>query len=442
MFIKFLIGKLQDDLNNNRKKYESFLYEQWLNHKSLCLGKTIGLNSFNKEINYPKDLFNIFDSFNHINFNRGRSIISANYQSKKYILKFDYISTILLEYLIGYNVINKLADIIPTFIHTHSLSLIKGEPVFIDGYPSFHLCKPYDFKDINKKNYDETQALIILDHIDGNCLASQVTNLSLNDLSLIILNIFLSLKIGYEKFKFTHWDLHTENILLKRHHENSFLYKNNRYKIGSFLPIIFDYGLSAATVNNFRLETYERLGNGMNPKWVSRFTDVWKFMVSLTYDCWYHDKYDHYQFLKKFMIKFFIPSVKSQNFLKFIITSSDRYCFFTQNKFFNKSFNDLINCFIDHVRIRDSSFEWILKQDDIKINTIPSLPIYKNLNNYDLKQLETIIHNNDILKLFLLPLFKTDNDNEWYLLVKKFLKHDPLYLLDKLRANHIVVPNI
>ena len=59
-----------------------------------------------------------------------------------------------------------------------------------------------------------------------------------------------------------------------------------------------------------------------------------------------------------------------------------------------------------------------------------------------MKQLETIIHNNDILKLFLLPLFKTDNDNEWYLLVKKFLKHDPLYLLDKLRANHIVVPNI
>jgi hypothetical protein len=439
MFIKFLINSVTSSVKNNKKLYESYIYDEWLKHKKLFIDYNYNSN-LNKSIQYPKDLLKQFSNFGYINYKSGRSVIYANHDSKKYILKFDFISTVLLEYLIGYNVVNKLADIIPTFIHTHSLSFIKGEPIFIDGFPSFHLCKPYELKDITKKTYDDTQAMIILDYIEGDCLASQVKNLSQNDLSLIILNVFLSLKIAFEKFHFTHWDLHTENILLKKHNENSYLYNQKRYKIGKYLPVIFDYGLSAATINNSRIETFERLNNGMNPKWVSKFTDVWKFLVSLTYDCWYHDKYDHYNFLKKFIIKFFFPSLKSSKFLKFILTSSNKYCFFKQNKFFNKSFDDLINTFVEHTKSRDINFEWICDQN-FELQSFPPI-IHKSLSVYDVNHIKDIIKNNDILKLFLLPYFHDKIDNEYYLIFKKYLKYDPLDLLDKLRNEHIVIPDL
>jgi hypothetical protein len=435
-FLNVLISNLKSFVRLNKKKYESFIYDQWCFQKKFLLDNKQKLNSLNSDITYTKDLYSTFYNFQHINYKNGRTILSANNKDQKYILKFDFISTILLEFLIGYNVVNKLADLLPTFIYTHQISYIKGEPIFIDGFPSFHLCKPFDLKDINKKNYDETQAIIILDHIDGNCLYSEVKNISLNDLALIILNIFISLKISYKKFKFTHWDLHTENIILKKYDKNYFEYKGIKYKVGSFIPVIFDYGLSAATIDNFRIETYERMNNGMNPKWVNKFTDVWKFLVSLICDCWYHDKYDHYQFLKSFMLKFFIPGVKSKDFFKFILKSSNNYYFFKQNKFFNKSFNNLINSFVEHVKIRDKTFSYIIQEEKnydeiIKIEK----PIYdKNL------LLEKIIKNNDILKLFLLPNFVDSNMDEWKKLVKKYMKYDPFDLLDKLRYEHIVVP--
>jgi hypothetical protein len=446
--INYPLTKISEKVKNNKDKYNSLIFDEFNKYKTKLRNEII--DPYFKSISLPCDILKHINSLKHISYNNGRSVIKGDYKNNTYVFKFDMISCLIHEYFIGKYVVNNLADILPTFTKTHAFITITGEPIFIDGYPVLQLCKPLNLNEISKKNYDDIQGMIIIDHIKGNSLASVVPTITLESLSLILLNLFMSLKEGYNKYGFVHWDLHTENIIL-REDIRSFKYEDKIYRCGEYLPVIFDYGYSQGNNNGEEYKTYERLGAGLNPDWKNKFIDIWKLLNTLIYDCYLQERHDLYQFLKSFIIKFFIPRIKSKNFFNFMYFTTDNYCFIKPSDKFIKTHDNLITDFIKHIKIRIPSFKWIIPTHIEQQNTI------SNLYNFD--------YLNDVKQLYS-RLYKSGSDKEKYLLYpyilskindkkleseitkvfrdlhKKYYKYDIIDIIQSLKNKCIIVPDI
>jgi hypothetical protein len=446
--INYPLTTISEQVKNNKEKYDKLLFDEFTKYKLKLKNETVP-EQF-KKLSLPNDILKYIDSLKHISYHNGRSVIQGQYDNNTYVFKFDMISCLIHEYFVGKYIVNPLADILPTFIKTHAFVTITGEPVFIDGYPGVQLCRPLYLNEISKKNYDYIQGMIVIDHIKGNSITSVIPTIKLESLSLVLLNIFLSLKEAYNKYEFVHWDLHTENVIL-REDIKSFRYQNKIYKCGDYLPVIFDYGFAQGSINGDEYKTYERLSSGLNPEWKNKFIDIWKLLNTLIYDCYLHERYDLYQFLKSFIIKFFIPSIKSKNFFNFMYFTTDNYCFIKPSDRFIKTHDDLINQFIKHIKIRIPDFTWIINED-LEQKTIISQPYNFDYVN-DVKILYDRLKKSgtDKEKYLLYPYIlakitdkklQSDINKEFQQLHRKYYKFDILDIINAVKNRCIVIPDI
>jgi hypothetical protein len=94
---------------------------------------------------------------------------------------------------------------------------------------------------------------LIVEQIPGDSLESLLPILSIKELLLVIIQLFLALEHAKTKHGFAHNDLHCENVRLRRFVRPmtfSYPYKNTKVNISTkYLPVVIDYGM--AIVNNY-----------------------------------------------------------------------------------------------------------------------------------------------------------------------------------------------
>jgi hypothetical protein len=111
-----------------------------------------------------------------------------------------------------------------------------------------------------------------------------------NIVSSQILQVLLSLEIGQVKNKFTHYDLHTSNILLQLCEKNSiFLYKikNKYYHVPTFgfFPLIIDTGISYSQCidKNMMMTTTYNYDHGFQSAMYDHLNDIHHFLLTSFY---------------------------------------------------------------------------------------------------------------------------------------------------------------
>ena len=175
---------------------------------------------------------------------------------------FNTSSIISREFLIGYNYINKLRNIVPNFVYT---------------YGSFKL--PID----TIKNLEIKKQTIILEKIEGTQLAVLLSDNSINfdDWLNIYCQLLFALEIAQREVNFTHFDLHCQNIIVRKVKSGyKLIMDNNIYEITyDYLPVIIDFGTSCISDNNNFLGSHDYKKYGML-NFMIPGQDMYKIIIS------------------------------------------------------------------------------------------------------------------------------------------------------------------
>ena len=141
---------------------------------------------------------------------------------------------LLHEYFIGLIAINSLRQYIPNFVYTFAafrcLNIKKG---------NFTTCS-----ESNKFNY------IVLENIIGETLKDYIINSmeNINQLMLIYVQIFLAMDLAHKLYDYTHYDLHSSNIILRRLNTTSWIRYGQTYVKSDYIATIIDYGYNHINV--------------------------------------------------------------------------------------------------------------------------------------------------------------------------------------------------
>jgi len=190
----------------------------------------------------PKKFKEIFTHIKELeNYNRGANgiVLTAKmFEKVDVIIKissgayYDNIESEYRECNIGLHFINKMRNIVPSFVYTFS-GIMGNEKELIE-------------KKLSKIKTDNI--LSVYEKIDGESVAVSMPSMSKERFLLIFLQILISIEIAQREFKFVHYDLHTSNVLLKklsRPYEYSVLLDTEEYKfVVDEIPVIIDFGLS------------------------------------------------------------------------------------------------------------------------------------------------------------------------------------------------------
>ena len=182
-------------------------------------------------------------------------------------------NSLLREYFIGLNSINKLRYIIPTFVYTLSAFLCSQPYYDGDIINTGELC--------NKKDSEKT-IYVIYENIPGDTLTNILSN---NDISFeewldIFIQVLLSLEIAQREIGFTHFDLHTSNVMIRKTDiKYDITLDNLSYNIHTqLLPVIIDFGTSCVFVQDRYIGSSEYMPYRMLNFIVSGY-DMYKFLV-------------------------------------------------------------------------------------------------------------------------------------------------------------------
>jgi hypothetical protein len=169
----------------------------------------------------------------------------------------NYVNDDIHELFVGLYGTNNLRKYIPNFVYifgsfTCSIPVLPTEKITVGIPPNPDFLKPY----LNKYNTtdfcvsdSDSVSYILYEFIEGQTLSSGLKTLSLNEFRNIILQICFSLHLAYSKCKYTNYDLHTSNVLLRELKDSKFYikypYKNSIYYLESNrVATIIDYGYS------------------------------------------------------------------------------------------------------------------------------------------------------------------------------------------------------
>lgn len=182
-------------------------------------------------------------------------------------------NSLLREYFIGLTSINKLRYTIPTFVYTLGAFLCKQPYYDGDAIQSGELC--------NEKESQKT-IYVIYENIPGETLTDVLTNdnISFSEWLEIYIQILLSLEIAQREIGFTHFDLHTSNVMIRKSSvKYDITLDNFSYSIYTkHLPVIIDFGTSCIFAENRYVGSSDYLSYRMLNFIVPGY-DMYKFLV-------------------------------------------------------------------------------------------------------------------------------------------------------------------
>lgn len=199
---------------------------------------------------------------------------------------------IIHELFVGRKAVNFLRGLTPCFSYVLSGFMCK-EPSFMD--PD----KRKRIKDICRTGDDAFY--VAYEKIPGGSFKDIIKNVSpipvfqqdfIRDFLSILIQLSCSLKIAWDRYRFTHYDLHTDNVMCKpippgklaveMKHPNSEI--KYFYVVSRYIPIIIDYGMSHILVDGIRYGSNRIQRNANVTNDYNAIFDLYKFYCFTLYD--------------------------------------------------------------------------------------------------------------------------------------------------------------
>lgn len=181
--------------------------------------------------------------------------------------------TIIREYFIGIKALNNLRYIIPSFVYTLGAFLCP---------------KPTKTGKLCSENLKKT-TFVLYEKIPGDSIDILLKNkqINFNQWLLIFVQILLGLEVAQREVQFTHFDMHTGNVMVRK--KNNFSYTvpldNTSYHINEpeLIPVIIDFGMATSYINGRYIGSFEHSRHGMLNFMIPGY-DMYKFMIySISY---------------------------------------------------------------------------------------------------------------------------------------------------------------
>ena len=180
-------------------------------------------------------------------------------------------SNILREYLLGVLCFNKLRYLIPTFVYT-----LGAFECNIENKGKINLCSTGD-----------NMGYIIYEKIKGYSVSQLFYDKKINFKRWleIFAQLLLTLEVAQRKCRFTHFDLHLGNVMVRENPTDSYCINldNITYKISPQNdPVIIDFGMSCVYTSDRYIGAYGYENNGVCNFMVPGF-DMYKFLIFSLY---------------------------------------------------------------------------------------------------------------------------------------------------------------
>ncbi len=177
---------------------------------------------------------------------------------------------------------------IPNFAYVYG-GFKCGAPSFDVDKKIINYCDP-DTEEKNKVNY------IIYEYIDGPSASDFLKTATVDEYISMILQVAFATGYGYHKFDWTHYDLHTENVIMKKLSKKSeIIYKGsnddeyNTIKT-SYVATIIDYGRSHIKYKD-KSYGYNMPNGNIFPDQSFPLQDIYKFLMFSVEDIIRHKNY-------------------------------------------------------------------------------------------------------------------------------------------------------
>jgi hypothetical protein len=183
--------------------------------------------------------------------------------------EIDGIDGLVKEYFLGINTINNLRYYIPTFMYTLG--------AFLCPVP----------KEVSMKKLCSSgikTAFVMYEKIPGQSMQEMLMSnkINFNQFIEIFIQILVSLEIAQLESQFTHFDLHTGNVMIRPvdNYSYSVCIENSTYNIitDKFIPVIIDYGFVTSKVEGVTVGEFGYEQHGMMPFMVPGY-DMYKFLI-------------------------------------------------------------------------------------------------------------------------------------------------------------------
>ena len=174
------------------------------------------------------------------------------------------------EYFIGIKSINKLRSLVPTFVYTLGAFLCTKPSQKGD------LCND----DLSKKN----TAFVLYEKIPGESIHTLLKNdkITFDQWLVIFFQLLLGLEVAQREVRFTHFDLHTENVMIRKNDSYSYNVPldMNTYNIVNpqFIPVVIDFGAASSYIDNRYVGSFDYISHGMLNFMIPGY-DMYKFMT-------------------------------------------------------------------------------------------------------------------------------------------------------------------
>ena len=226
-----------------------------------------------------------------IGYNIEGYIYIANFFSSdiQVVLKFQqndsYISSMIREYYIGINILNKLRYLTPTFVYTLG-AFYCPKPMEVNRYgETVAIYNPISV--LCDNTTEKNTAFVIYEKIPGETIQDLLQHsLNFNQFLNIFIQLLLGLEVAQREARFTHFDLHGENIIIRQNNLSSYNVHLDMttYNVVNpeFIPVIIDFGTSTCYTENRYIGSYDHMHNNKLNFMVPGY-DMYQFLVHAAY---------------------------------------------------------------------------------------------------------------------------------------------------------------
>jgi len=183
----------------------------------------------------------------------------------------DGYASLIREYFIGLRALNKLRYTIPTIVYT--LGLFKCNSPSSNGkINTEEMCS------------NSSTPFVIYEKIPGDSVKHllESNEITWETWLICFAQILLSLELAQRECNFTHFDLHTGNVMLRNDEDVKYTLPldGTTYTISGTktLPVIIDFGMSTAEVDGVTVGSHDFPMYGMMPYMVQGY-DMYKFLI-------------------------------------------------------------------------------------------------------------------------------------------------------------------
>ena len=190
------------------------------------------------------------------------------------------------EYYIGIIILNKLRYLIPTFVYTLG-AFYCPKTIEIKNKKEVPIKNPLSV--LCDESTKSNTAFVVYEKIDGETISSFLNKdkFTFKQFLIIFIQLLLGLEVAQREARFTHFDLHTDNVMIRQNDVSSYNVHldMSTYSLVNpeFIPVIIDFGTSTCYIENRYIGSYDYIEQGILNFMVPGY-DMYKFLVYCVFD--------------------------------------------------------------------------------------------------------------------------------------------------------------